>query len=94
MITTGMLSHHRRPAAIAEDAAWSLKPGDTSGLVRTQYGLHIIRVFEVKDAQKADFDKVKAEIRDQILQTKREKAFEGWMDQQRKVAKVERFERQ
>ncbi len=77
-----------------EDAAWSLKPGDTSGLVRTQYGLHIIRVFEVKDAQKADFDKVKAEIRDQLLQAKREKAFEGWMDQQRKVAKVERFERQ
>lgn len=77
-----------------EDAAWSLKPGDTSGLVRTQYGLHIIRVFEVKDAQKADFDKAKAEIRDQLLQTKREKAFEGWLDQQRKVAKIERFERQ
>lgn len=77
-----------------EDAAWSLKPGDTSGLVRTQYGLHIIRVFEVKDAQKADFDKAKAEIRGQLLQTKREKAFEGWLDQQRKVAKIERFERQ
>lgn len=77
-----------------EDAAWSMKPGATSGLVRTQYGLHIIRVFEVKDAQTADYDKVKVEIRDQLLQTKREKAFEGWMDQQRKVAKIERFERQ
>jgi foldase protein PrsA len=77
-----------------EDVAWSLKPGAVSGPVRTQYGLHIIKVYDVKGAQTADFDKVKTEIRDQLLQSKREKAFEGWLDEQRKVAKIERFERQ
>lgn len=76
-----------------EDAAWSLKPGETSGLVKTQYGLHLIRVYEVKEAVKADFSRVKDRIREQLLAERREKAFGGWVEEQRKAAKIERFER-
>ncbi len=76
-----------------EEAAWALKPGETSGPVRTQYGLHIIRVFDVKPAERAQFDKVKAEIRQQLLTSKREKAFDAWLDQQRKTATIEKFDR-
>jgi foldase protein PrsA len=77
-----------------EDVAWAMKPGETSGVVKSQYGLHIIRLHEVKQAQKADFARVKDQIREQLLNGKREKAFEGWLQEQRKSAKIERFDRQ
>ncbi len=76
-----------------EDAAWALRPGQISGLVKTQYGLHLIRLEEVKDAMTADFDRVKDEIRAQLLAQKREGAFEAWLEEQRKAAKIEKFER-
>jgi foldase protein PrsA len=77
-----------------EDVAWSMKPGETSSVVKSQYGLHIIRLHEVKQALKADFARVKDQIREQLLSGKREKAFEAWLEQQRKTAKIERFDRQ
>jgi parvulin-like peptidyl-prolyl isomerase len=76
-----------------EDAAWAMKPGGTSGLVRTQYGLHIIRLHEIRAAEKGDFEKLKGQIREQIAGERRGKAFEAWVEQQRKAAKIERFER-
>lgn len=76
-----------------EEVAWSMKPGDTSGLVRTQYGMHIIRLHEIRAAEKGDFDKAKEQIREQIAGERRGKVFEAWVEQQRKTAKVERFER-
>ena len=53
-----------------EQAAFSLKPGTVSPLVKTQFGYHIIKVAEHKMPEVIPFDQVKGEIHDQVLQQK------------------------
>lgn len=45
-----------------EDAAFSLPVGETSGLVKSQFGYHIIRVTDKKPYRAADFEAVKLDI--------------------------------
>ena len=51
-----------RMVAEFEKAAFAMSPGQTSAPVKSEYGYHIIRVTERKDAHEATFDEVKADI--------------------------------
>lgn len=49
-----------------EQAAFSLKPGQISDLVKTQYGYHIVKVLKHEQPHLKTFDEVKAQLTDQF----------------------------
>ncbi|MDY0011316.1 MAG: SurA N-terminal domain-containing protein [Rhodocyclaceae bacterium] len=58
-----------------EDAVFSLKEGEISGLVQSEFGLHIIRLTAIKPAQGKAFDAVRDEIQVELKRQAAAKRF-------------------
>src|SRR5829696_566185 len=62
-----------------DKTAFALKKGELSKPVKTQYGFHIIEALsDVKDSTQTPLKDVKEQIRQQLLQEKRQKAIADW----------------
>jgi peptidyl-prolyl cis-trans isomerase SurA len=72
-----------------EDAAFSLKDGQLSGLVRAGPGLHILKVEGHRIGGARSFDDVKEEIRNRLLDEQVTATRQQVMDELRKAAVVE-----
>lgn len=72
-----------------EEMAFSLKPGELSGIVETEYGYHIIKMEEKKEAILESYDKIKDKVKDQALQELRKAAVTAFIEKALKNARVE-----
>lgn len=67
-----------------EDAVVALKPGETSGPVKSDFGWHIVRLEETRDAQPPKLEDVKAELVGDLQQ----QAVESYVTELTKAAEV------
>lgn len=72
-----------------EDTAFSLKPGEVSNVIETQFGYHIIKVEEKKDEAIETFDAVKERINQKLLQDQTKSKVTDFIEKAMKDAKVE-----
>lgn len=71
-----------------DKVAFGLKEGEMSGIVKTQFGFHIIKVTGKRPAGITPFEEVKEQIKANLLPTKQQEIFVKMKDELKKSAKV------
>lgn len=72
-----------------DEVVFSLKDGETSDVIESQVGFHIIKVIDRKGAGVKSLESVREEITDIIGRAKIEKKFYEWIEEMRKKSYVE-----
>lgn len=62
-----------------EEAVFSLKKGELSQPVKTQYGYHLIEVTDITPEKQLAYDEVKENIKSTLLSEKQSKTWQAWL---------------
>lgn len=76
-------------AAEFEKAAFSMKVGEVSSKpVQTQFGYHIIKVTDKKEAKEAKYEDVKDQVKDDLLEQKVNEQYQNWLAEKKDEYKI------
>lgn len=67
-----------------EDVAFAAEIGHVVGPVKTQFGYHLIKVEDKKEAEDAKLDDVKEQIKSEIMQKKQQEAYTAKVEELKK----------
>jgi peptidyl-prolyl cis-trans isomerase C len=86
----GVIPKGRMPKAF-DDAAFSLKPGEVSGIVETDLGFQLIKVQEKTPEKVVPFKDVEERIRQHLQNQKVTQRVDEYLNEVKKTAKIERI---
>ncbi|MCR4443281.1 MAG: peptidylprolyl isomerase [Peptococcaceae bacterium] len=72
-----------------EQAAFSMKTGEISAPVKSEYGYHIIEVEDRKEAKEASLEENRDEIRNILLEQKMQDEYSAWIQERYSEYKIE-----
>ncbi len=85
----GSIGRNSRMAPAFEEKAFSLEVGEVSEPVKTQFGYHLIKVTDKKKAEGEEYEKQKEKLKQKLVNQKKQKEFETWLNNVREEAEIE-----
>jgi parvulin-like peptidyl-prolyl isomerase len=83
----GLFARGSHPKAF-DDAAFALKEGGVSPVVRTEFGFHVIRLERREPARRLTFEEAAPDLRRRLLARREAETLKAWLASARRSAKI------